>query len=265
MHPSEKRERVKILFKKDALGNWFIFKRLLFFFLGTLALYRFKSLYKTKITGSEYVMKLPERNVLFVSNHQTYFADVTLMLLTIFNIKNGLTDRLGSVFTLFNPKMRIYFVAARETMKSGILPRLFIKAGGILIKRTWREKGKSIRRDVDHSDVHQIKEALRDGWVITFPQGTTTPYAKGRKGTAVLIKQLQPIVVPVVIDGMRRAFDKKGLFLKKKGTQITLDFKPPLNLDYENQSSDEILAEIMHAIEQDEYHQNRIVKEKTKD
>lgn len=222
-------------------------------------------MYKTKITGSEYITKLPERNVLFVSNHQTYFADVTLMLLTIFNIKNGLTDKLGSVFTLFNPKMRIYFIAARETMKSGMLPRLFIRAGGILIKRTWREKGKSIRRDVEYDDVHRIKAALRDGWVITFPQGTTTPYAKGRKGTAVLIKQLQPIVVPVVVDGMRRAFDKKGLFLKKKGTDISINFKPPLNLDYENQTADEILADIMHAIEQDEYHQKRVVHEKDTD
>ncbi len=253
---------MKILFKKDALGNWFIIKRLLFFFLGTFALYRFKNLYKTNITGTEYVMKLPERNVLFVSNHQTYFADVTLMLLTIFNVKNGVKDKLGSVFNLFNPRMRIYFIAARETMKSGILPRMFIRAGGILIKRTWREKGKSIRREVDHSDVHLIKTALQDGWVITFPQGTTAPYAKGRRGTAVLIKQLQPIVVPVVIDGMRRAFDKKGLFLKKTGTQISLKFKAPLNLDYDNQSSDEIMADIMHAIEQDEYHKNKALKEK---
>ena len=256
---------MKILFRKDALGNWFVIKRLLFFTLGALALYRFKSLYKTQIKGSEYITKLPERNVLFVSNHQTYFADVTLMLLTIFNIKNGFRDKLGSIFTLFNPKMRIYFIAARETMKSGMLPRLFIRAGGILIKRTWREKGQSIRREVDHDDVHRIKTALRDGWVITFPQGTTTPYAKGRKGTAVLIKQLQPIVVPVVVDGMRRAFDKKGLFLKKKGTNISLRFKAPLNLDYDKQNADEILSEIMHAIEQDEHHQKQVVKENPED
>ena len=31
---------------------------------------------KIKISGTEYLKNLPKKNVLFVSNHQTYFADV---------------------------------------------------------------------------------------------------------------------------------------------------------------------------------------------
>ena len=67
------------------------------------------------------------------------------------------------------------------------------------------------------NDTENIKIALEDGWVITFPQGTTRSFKPVRKGTAHIIKQHKPIVVPIVIDGFRRSFDRKGLFVKKKG------------------------------------------------
>jgi 1-acyl-sn-glycerol-3-phosphate acyltransferase len=90
---------------------------------------------------------------------------------------------------------------------------------------------------------------LNSAWVITFPQGTTKPFAPGRKGTAYIIKHCRPIVVPVVIQGFWRAFNKKGLKFKKKGTQLSVTFKPPMQINYEA-SADEILAQIMDAIEQ---------------
>ncbi|MDR9399493.1 lysophospholipid acyltransferase family protein [Salibacter sp.] len=241
----------KFFIRRDALGNWIFFKRILFFVLGIVVRYRFKRLYDTQIKGGEHIVNLPKRNVLFVSNHQTYFADVALIILALFNIKNNVLNRIGSILTLFNPILRIYFIAARETMKSGILPRLFTKGGGILIKRSWREKGKSVRRRVDKEDVEKISKALKDGWVITFPQGTTTPFVKGRKGTAHMIKKNHPIVVPIVIDGFRRAFDKKGLRIKKKGTEIKLTFKEPLIINYD-EDDDKIMHQIMYAIEQSE-------------
>ncbi len=52
--------------------------------------------------------------------------------------------------------------------------------------------------------------------VITFPQGTTKSFKPVRKGTAHIIKQYKPIVVPIVIDGFRRSFDRKGLRTKKE-------------------------------------------------
>jgi 1-acyl-sn-glycerol-3-phosphate acyltransferase len=85
--------------------------------------------------------------------------------------------------------------------------------------------------------------------VITFPQGTTKAFAPGRKGTALIIKQTKPIVVPVVINGFWRAFNKKGLNFKKKGVQLGVTFKEPLAIDYEA-PAEQILEQIMDAIEQ---------------
>jgi 1-acyl-sn-glycerol-3-phosphate acyltransferase len=89
--------------------------------------------------------------------------------------------------------------------------------------------------------------------VITFPQGTTKPFAPGRKGTALIIKQNKPIVIPVVIGGFWRAFNKKGLKFKKKGTILSIRFKEPLKIDYDL-SSEMILAQVMDAIEQSKKH-----------
>src|SRR5690606_21383428 len=95
-----------------------------------------------------------------------------------------------------------------------------------------------------------IKKALTDGWVITFPQGTTKSFKPVRKGTAHIIKQHKPIVVPVVIDGFRRSFNKKGLWLKKKGILQSLVIKQPLAVDYENDNIETIVEKIEYAIEQ---------------
>ena len=148
-------------------------------------------------------------------------------------------------------KTNLFFVAAEETMKAGILPKLLGFAGAISIKRTWREAGKNIKRKVDVKDTENIERALNAGWVITFPQGTTRAFADGRKGTAHIIKNYNPIVVPIVINGFRRAFDKKGLFLKVKGTALQVTVKQPLELDYSD-NVDNILHKVMDAIEQSE-------------
>ena len=100
------------------------------------------------------------------------------------------------------------------------------------------------------SDISNIGTALDDGWVITFPQGTTTPFKPLRKGTAHIIKKYKPIVVPIVIDGFRRSFDKKGLLIKKKGILQSMVIKEPLAIDYENASMDEIIEQLEYAIEQ---------------
>jgi 1-acyl-sn-glycerol-3-phosphate acyltransferase len=100
------------------------------------------------------------------------------------------------------------------------------------------------------TDISNIGTALEDGWVITFPQGTTTPFKPLRKGTAHIIKKYKPIVVPIVIDGFRRSFDKKGLLIKKKGILQSMVIKEPLSFDYENDSMEDIIEKLEHAIEQ---------------
>ena len=82
--------------------------------------------------------ELSETNVLFISNHQTYFADVVAMFHVFNAALSGRDDTLKNVGYLWRPKLNIYYVAARETMKSGLLARILSYAGSISIDRTWR-------------------------------------------------------------------------------------------------------------------------------
>lgn len=238
-------------FERDVFGNNILLKRLIIFLFGSITWYRFNIANKMVVEGSEQLAKLPSNRVLFVSNHQTYFADVASMYQVFNHVKWKKYNRIDSFWTLFAPKLNVFFIAAKETMSAGLLPRLMAYVGSVSIKRSWREAGKVVNRGVDPSDIEKIRLAMNSGWVITFPQGTTRPFVPGRRGTAHLIKEIQPIVIPVVVDGFRRAFDRKGLFMKKKGVTLNLRFKDPLELDYSS-SPQEILKEIMNAIEQSE-------------
>ena len=204
---------------------------------------------KISIQGTEHLKNLPNKNVLFVSNHQTYFADVITFIHIFCAVKWRKQNRLGLPYYLINPFTNLYFVAAEETMKGSWISRLFILAGALTVKRTWRAEGKEVQRGLDPSDTRKINKALENNWVITFPQGTTKPFAPGRKGTAYIIKNNQPIVIPVVINGFWRAFTKKGLSFKKKGSLLSIRFKEPLVIDY-SQGIDEILEQVMDSIEQ---------------
>lgn len=204
---------------------------------------------KMKIEGTENIANLPRHNVLFVSNHQTYFADVITFIHIFCAVKWRKENKLGIPFYLLNPFTNVYFVAAEETMNGSFISRLFKLGGALTVKRTWRAEGKEVRRNLDPSDTRKITRALNKSWVITFPQGTTKPFAPGRKGTGFIIKHNQPTVVPVVISGFWRAFNKKGLVFKKKGSLLSIKFKPPMQIDY-SKTADEILEQVMDAIEQ---------------
>ncbi len=199
------------MLKRNPFGQVLIIKKWLIRYMGFMTHRRYRGFNELKIEGSSFIKDLPDTNVLFVSNHQTYFADVVAMF-HVFNASlSGRTDSIKNVGYLWDPKLNIYFVAAKETMKAGLLPRIFAYAGSVSIERTWREKGQEINRKVKMSDISNIGIALNDGWVITFPQGTTKPFRPIRKGTVHIIKKYKPIVVPIVIDGFRRSFDKKGI------------------------------------------------------
>jgi 1-acyl-sn-glycerol-3-phosphate acyltransferase len=203
-----------------------------------------------KIEGSDVLKNLPENNVLFVSNHQTYFADVAAMF-HVFNASlSGRVDSIKNMTYLWQPKLNIYYVAAKETMKAGLLPRILAYVGSVSIERTWRSKGEDVNRQVKMSDISNIGTALDDGWVITFPQGTTTPFKPIRKGTAHIIKKYKPTVIPIVIDGFRRSFDKKGIRIRKKNILQSMEIKKPLNIDYDNETIESIVEKIEYAIEQ---------------
>lgn len=247
---------------RDPFGNFYFIKGILVFLIGWMSWPGFDLVNRLKYKGLHHLKGLPKNGVLFVSNHQTYYADV-VALNHGFHKSRGKKDsaRMGIPFYLFRPIVRTYYVAAKETMtESGFLPKMFSYGGGILVKRTWREKGKEINRDVDMSDHNKIAKALSRGWIVTFPQGTTKPYAPLRKGTAHIVKDNNPIVVPVSIDGFRRGFNKKGLFFKKKGIELKVEFKEPIKFE-KDALPESILAKIAKEIGQDHVPLSIVLKE----
>ena len=240
------------LFKRNPFGHILFIKVWLIRIFGLITHKRYRGFNELQIEGSEIIRNLPDKNVLFISNHQTYFADVVAMF-HVFNASlSGRDNSIKNVFYLWNPKLNIYYVAASETMKAGLLPRVLAYVGAITVERTWRAGGKDVveKKEVNLNDTENIGIALNDGWVITFPQGTTKSFKPVRKGTAHIIKQYKPIVVPIVIDGFRRSFDKKGLRIKKKNILQSFIIKEPLQIDYENDSIDQIVEKVEFAIEQ---------------
>ena len=236
--------------KKNPFGHSLFLKRLLIWMAGAVTHSRYRKFNELSIEGSEILRMLPAKRVLFVSNHQTYFADVIAMYHVFNAALTGRDDSIKNVLYLYQPKLNLYYIAAKETMKKSLLTKLLAYAGSISIERTWRASGKEVQRQVKMSDISNIGVAINDGWVITFPQGTTKAWAPLRKGTAHIIKTYKPIVVPVVIDGFRRSFDKKGLYIKKKEVLQTMKVKAPLLLDFENMDVNDIMDELAFAIEQ---------------
>jgi len=234
---------------RERLKEFRLVRKLVYAIVGLISYPGLMIVNRLKISGTEILRALPRKNVLFVSNHQTYFADVITFLHIFCAVKWRKKNRLGIPYYLLNPFTNVYYVAAEETMRATWVSRLFTMAGALTVKRTWSSASKEVRRGLDPSDTRKITRALESSWVITFPQGTTKAFAPGRKGTALIIKQCRPIVVPVVISGFWRAFDKKGLKFKKKGVQLAVTFKEPLAIDYEA-PAEEILSKIMDAIGQ---------------
>jgi 1-acyl-sn-glycerol-3-phosphate acyltransferase len=235
------------------MAEYKLVRKLVYAIVGAVSYPGLMIVNKLNIRGTEHIENLPTRNVLFVSNHQTYFADVITFLHIFCAVKWRKRNRLGVPYYLLNPFTRVYYVAAEETMKATWISRIFTLAGALTVRRTWNKESTQARRGLDPSDTRKIQRALGKSWVITFPQGTTKPFAPGRKGTAYIIKLMKPVVIPVVIQGFWRAFDKKGLKMKKKGVRLSVTFKEPLVIDYEAEAQ-VILAQVMDAIEQSKKH-----------
>ena len=57
----------------------------------------------------------------------------------VFNASlKGRVDSIKNVGYLWHPKLNMYFIAAKETMTSGLLPKIMAYAGSVSIERTWR-------------------------------------------------------------------------------------------------------------------------------
>ena len=228
--------------KKNIFGQYLIIKRAIIRIIGTITHRTFNNK-RFNIEGTSLLSKIPQNNVLFISNHQTYFYDVIAML-HVFNASvNGRIDSLKNISYLVKPKSNIYFIAALETMKASFITKILSYAGSILIKRTWRESGKEISRNIRTEDFDNILKALNDGWVITFPRGTTDNSKPIRSGTAHIIKATNALVIPVKIDGFGDVFEKSSLKIKNKDIPFSIKFGNPLKF-YNNQSIESITNQI---------------------
>ncbi len=232
---------------KNIFGQYLIIKKAIIRTIGVLTHKTFNNK-RFNIQGTTILNEIPKHNVLFISNHQTYFYDVIAML-HVFNASvNGRRDSLKNILYLLKPKSNIYFIAALETMKASVISKILSYAGSILIKRTWREAGKEITRNIRSEDFDNIIKALNDGWVITFPRGTTDNSKPVRSGTAYIIKQTNPIVIPVKIDGFGDVFERNSLKIKNKTKPFSIKFRNALKFN-DNESIESITNQIEKIID----------------
>lgn len=178
----------------------------------------FRLLNRVRVTGDAIIEKLPRKNVVFLSNHQTYFMEA-MAIFDVVYVRHRLP--------LENPFMR--FSAATETMKQNPLTKLFTKAGGVTFRRSFREGGQEVKRAVDFEGVAKVEEAIANGWLLHFPAGTTQKGAPLRPGVAQLLHRTKAVAVPVRVDGFRRLLLYKqipGKILRK----CHLTLHPPLDL-----------------------------------
>ena len=163
-------------FKTNPFGHILFLKKWLIRILGAYSHRRYRGFNELKIEGSEIIRNLKDSNVLFISNHQTYFADVVAMF-HVFNASlKGRVDSIKNISYLWNPKLNIYFIAAKETMNAGLIPKILAYAGSVSIERTWRSNGEDVNRKVKFSDISNIGKALNDGWGNYLPTRNNNPF-----------------------------------------------------------------------------------------
>ena len=229
--------------KKNIFGQTIFLKRLIIGFVGLITHRTFRSK-RFEIKGSKNLVNLPSTNVLFVSNHQTYFYDVIAMLHVFNSSVKGRIDSLKKPKYLISPKTNLYYIASLETMKKSIITKLLTYAGAVLVQRSWRDSGESVSRDIRSEDPDKIKLALKDGWVITFPRGTTDNSKPIRKGTAHIIKNNDPLIVPINLIGFKDVFQRNGLKVINRKNFFSIEIMKPLQIDMTKKSIEEITTEL---------------------
>ena len=96
------------LIKRNPFGHILFLKRWLIRIAGALTHRRYQGFNELYIEGSEILKDLPDTNVLFVSNHQTYFADVVSMFHVFNATLSGRVDSIKNIGYLWNPKLNLY-------------------------------------------------------------------------------------------------------------------------------------------------------------
>ena len=234
--------------KKNIFGQTILLKRFIIGIVGLITHKTFRSK-RFSIIGSKFLNNIPHENVLFISNHQTYFYDVIAMLHVFNSSAKGRVDTVKKPRYLVNPKTNLYYIASFETMKKSFITKLLTYAGAVLIQRSWRESGEDKNRDIRTEDPNNIKLALKDGWVITFPRGTTDNSKPVRKGTAYIIKENNPTIIPIKISGFNEVFQRNGLKVINRKLPFSIEICEPISDDVYSKSLDDITLELEKIID----------------
>ena len=234
--------------KKNIFGQTILIKRFIIAIVGLITHRTFRSK-RFQIIGSQHLKNIPEKNVLFVSNHQTYFYDVIAMLHVFNSSAKGKIDTVKKPKYLLSPKTNLYYIASFETMKKSFITKLLTYAGAVLVQRSWRESGVDLNREIRAEDPNNIRLALKDGWVITFPRGTTDNRKPVRKGTAHIIKENNPIVIPVKISGFNEVFQRNGLKVINRKLPFSIEICEPISNDVYSKPIDDITLELEKIID----------------
>ena len=96
------------LFKKDVFGRSYFIKKWVIRIIGFLSYRRFKGINSLEITGTKNLKGLPKNNVLFISNHQTYFADATAIIHVINASLKGRTDSINNIGYIWSPMLNLF-------------------------------------------------------------------------------------------------------------------------------------------------------------
>jgi 1-acyl-sn-glycerol-3-phosphate acyltransferase len=178
----------------------------------------FRLFNQVRVEGDRIIDELPPTGVVFLSNHQTYFLEAIAFFDLVY-VRHALP--------LDRPLLR--FSAAEETMRMNPLTWLMKLAGGVTVRRRYRDAGRSVSRPVDLEGVARITEAIRTGWLLHFPTGTTRHLAPVRPGVARLLHDSRPTVVPVRVDGFRRLLLLRQL-PGRMFRRCRIRVRPPLDL-----------------------------------
>ena len=199
----------------------------------------FALLNDVRVKGDELLETLPRRNVVFLANHQTYFLEA-LSFFDLVYVRHQ--------FHLEDPLLR--FSAAEETMKKNLLTKLMSLAGGVTFRRSFREGGVDVKRPVDMDGVARVEEAIKEGWLLHFPAGTTKKGAPLRSGVSRLLHNTKAVALPLRVDGFRDLLLHKQL-PGKLFQRCSLKIHPPLDLDafYAKPYSREDGARLLHHLE----------------
>jgi 1-acyl-sn-glycerol-3-phosphate acyltransferase len=199
----------------------------------------FRLLNGVRVTGDGLLRHLPRRRVVFLSNHQSYFLEAIAFFDLVY---------VRHQFDLEDPVVR--FSAAEETMKRGLVTNLMGLAGGVTFKRSFRAEGVDVQRSVDVRGAERVEQAIREGWLLHFPAGTTRKGAPLRKGVARLLHNTRAVAVPVRVDGFRELLLLKQI-PGKLFRRASLTLHPPLDLDdfYERPYDRQVGAQILQKLE----------------